>query len=62
MIISEQQRRASLVDTNSNQRQIMQLDGGHFQELCDAYLTRLGYKNIHSLGTKPGPQIYQGCS
>ena len=33
---------------------IMQLDGGHFQELCDAYLTRLGYKNMHSLGTKAG--------
>ena len=39
--------------TDIKQR-ISQMDGGEFQELCDAYLSKLGYKNIHSLGMKSG--------
>ena len=34
-------------------QKIIQLDGGEFQELCDAYLSKLGYRNIRSLGMKP---------
>lgn len=33
---------------------IDQLDGGSFQNLCDAYLAHIGYKNIYSLGMKSG--------
>lgn len=33
---------------------IEQLDGGAFQNLCDAYLSCLGYKSIYSLGMKSG--------
>ena len=33
---------------------IDQLDGGTFQNLCDAYLSCLGYKNVCSLGMKAG--------
>ncbi|MDV0446459.1 hypothetical protein MsAg5_02980 [Methanosarcinaceae archaeon Ag5] len=35
-------------------QKISQLDGGSFQELCDAYLSMQGYLNIHALGMKPG--------
>lgn len=35
-------------------QKILQLDGGPFQELCDAYLSKLGYKEILSLGMKSG--------
>lgn len=35
-------------------QKILQLDGGPFQELCDAYLSILGYTNILSLGMKSG--------
>jgi hypothetical protein len=35
-------------------QKILQLDGGAFQELCDAYLFKLGYENGLSLGTKSG--------
>jgi len=35
-------------------QKILQLDGGAFQELCDAYLSKSGYENILSLGTKSG--------
>lgn len=35
-------------------QKILQLDGGAFQELCDAYLYRLGYVNVLSLGMKSG--------
>ncbi|XID90375.1 hypothetical protein ACF3MZ_17695 [Paenibacillaceae bacterium WGS1546] len=35
-------------------QKILQLDGGAFQELCDAYLYKLGYENVLSLGTKSG--------
>ncbi|MFF2885569.1 hypothetical protein [Paenibacillus sp. NPDC057967] len=35
-------------------QKILQLDGGAFQELCDAYLFKLGYENVLSLGMKSG--------
>lgn len=35
-------------------QKILQLDGGPFQELCDAYLYKLGYENVLSLGMKSG--------
>ena len=35
-------------------QKISQMDGGEFQELCDAYLSKHGYRNIHSLGMKSG--------
>lgn len=35
---------------------IEQLDAGSFQILCDAYLSKIGYPNIVSLGTKAGTQ------
>ncbi|MGX4587618.1 nSTAND3 domain-containing NTPase [Paenibacillus chitinolyticus] len=35
-------------------QKILQFDGGGFQELCDAYLYKLGYENVTSLGTKSG--------
>ncbi len=33
---------------------IDQMDGGSFQNLCDAYLSYKGYKNIYSLGMHSG--------
>ena len=30
---------------------IDQMDGGAFQNLCDAYLSYKGYINVYSLGT-----------
>lgn len=39
--------------TDIKQR-IRQLEGGAFEDLCNAYLYKLGYENITSLGTKPG--------
>ncbi|MUG87279.1 ATP-binding protein [Paenibacillus timonensis] len=35
-------------------QKILQLDGGAFQELCDAYLFKLGYENVLSLGARSG--------
>jgi len=35
-------------------QKILQLDGGPFQALCDAYLSKLGYTDILSLGMKSG--------
>ncbi|GLI06236.1 hypothetical protein YDYSG_22660 [Paenibacillus tyrfis] len=35
-------------------QKILQLDGGPFQDLCDAYLYKLGYENVLSLGMKSG--------
>jgi len=35
-------------------QQINTLDAGSFQSLCDAYLSKIGYPNIVSLGTEPG--------
>ncbi len=35
-------------------QRIEQLDAGHFQILCDAYLSREGYPNLVALGTKAG--------
>jgi len=35
-------------------QKINQLDGGKFQVLCDAYLSKQGYKNIFPLGMKSG--------
>ena len=37
-------------------QRIQQLDAGSFQILCDAYLSKIGYPNIVSLGTKAGTQ------
>lgn len=34
--------------------QIDQMDGGAFQNLCDAYLSYKGYKNVYSLGMRTG--------
>ena len=33
---------------------INQMDGGAFQNLCDAYLSYKGYKNVYSLGMHTG--------
>ena len=38
----------------SIKQRIDQLGSGEFQILCDAYLSRKGYQNIVSLGTKAG--------
>ncbi|MEX1029971.1 MAG: hypothetical protein WDZ91_07990 [Paenibacillaceae bacterium] len=35
-------------------QKILQLEGGAFQELCDIYISKLGYENSLSLGMKPG--------
>ena len=35
-------------------QKILQLEGGAFQELCDAYLSKLEYTNILPLGMKSG--------
>ena len=35
---------------------INQMDQASFQILCDAYLSRIGYQNLVSLGTKAGAQ------
>jgi hypothetical protein len=35
-------------------QKILQLDGGAFQELCDVYLSKLGYTGIMALGMKSG--------
>lgn len=40
----------------SIKQKIEQLDAGSFQVLCDAYLSREGYPNPVSLGTKAGTQ------
>ena len=37
-------------------QKILQLDAGGFQILCDAYLGRVGYRNIVALGTQAGTQ------
>lgn len=34
--------------------EILKLDGGSFQNLCDEYLNECGYKNIVALGSKSG--------
>ena len=33
---------------------INQMDGGAFQNLCDAYLSYKGYRNVYSLGMNTG--------
>ena len=38
----------------SVKQKILTLDAGSFQILCDEYLSREGYPNIVSLGTKSG--------
>ncbi len=40
----------------SIKQKILQLDAGSFQNLCDAYLSKIGYPNIVSLGAKAGTQ------
>lgn len=35
-------------------KRIDQMDGGAFQNLCDAYLSYKGYKNVYSLGMRTG--------
>jgi len=35
-------------------QKISHMEAGEFQELCDAYLYRQGYRNIHSLGLQSG--------
>ncbi|MDD9149836.1 hypothetical protein OYT88_14875 [Sporolactobacillus sp. CQH2019] len=37
-------------------QRILQLDGGQFQNLCDAYLSQSGYKDILSFGMHPGTE------
>lgn len=39
---------------NDIKKQIDQMDGGSFQNLCDAYLSCKGYRNIYSLGMNTG--------
>lgn len=38
----------------SIKQKILQLDAGSFQNLCDAYLCKIGYPNIVSLGGEAG--------
>lgn len=35
-------------------KRIDEMDGGGFQNLCDAYLSYKGYKNVYSLGMHTG--------
>lgn len=42
------------VEANRYQNRIDQMDGGAFQNLCDAYLSYKGYKNVYSLGMHTG--------
>lgn len=35
-------------------QKINQLDAGSFQNLCDSYLSKIGYRNIVSLGSEAG--------
>ena len=37
-------------------QRIVALSPGKFQNLCDAYLNENGYKNMLSLGSKPGTE------
>lgn len=38
----------------SIKQKILQLDAGTFQNLCDAYLSKIGYPNVVSLGAEAG--------
>ena len=39
---------------NQIQNRIRELEGGAFQKLADAYLTKIGYDRINPLGSVPG--------
>src|SRR6185295_18230736 len=39
---------------NEIQRRILELEGGRFQQLCNAYLRRRGYDQINALGAVIG--------
>ena len=48
------ERNNGMATIDSIKQRIEQLDSGSFQVLCDAYLSREGYPNPVSLGTKAG--------
>lgn len=43
-----------MANTETIKQKILQLDPGTFQNLCDAYLSKIGYSDIVSLGSKAG--------
>ena len=43
-----------MANIESIKQKILQLDAGSFQNLCDSYLSKIGYPNIVSLGGKAG--------
>ena len=46
---------------NTIEQRILQMDGGEFQKLCDAYLFAIGYRNPHSFGSVTGSnKVKQG--
>lgn len=45
---------SALANIESIKQKILQLDAGSFQNLCDAYLYKIGYPNIVSLGGEAG--------
>jgi len=42
-------------------QRILQLDAGSFQNLCDAFLSKIGYPNIVSLGAEAGTRKTTKC-
>lgn len=43
-----------MATVNTIEQRILQMDGGEFQKLCDAYLSSIGYGNPNSFGSKVG--------
>jgi hypothetical protein len=43
-----------MATVNTIEQRILQMDGGEFQKLCDAYLSAIGYGKPNSFGSKTG--------
>jgi len=43
-----------MATVNTIEQRILQMDGGEFQKLCDAYLSAIGYGKPNSFGSKAG--------
>jgi len=43
-----------MTTVNTIEQRILQMDGGEFQKLCDAYLCAIGYGKPNSFGSKAG--------
>ena len=46
-----------MATVNSIQKKILEMSGGEFQKLCDAYLSQIGYGNPNSFGSVSGANI-----